>query len=158
MNWLTVTKYPFLRWQWLFSLSHNFFSHLLYHQQYFYRTWQYELHGGCRKRNPSRAPVFTLVVPVLLIFLVFCVVFLCCLSLFGIVCLILPLYLEFVPCFEWLDSCCSYCLVMSYCVVCVCLCIMVPTTFCPILYLSFVFGSCFSPLIAGGMLFVFVCV
>lgn len=82
------------------------------------------------------------------LFILSCYVLLYCLSLYGILCLILPFYLEFGPCFAWLDLCCWYCLVMSYCIDCACLRIMVLTTCCPTLYLSFMWkamiGSCFS--------------
>jgi len=37
----TVTKYPFLKWQWIFSLLRIFFP-FLYHRQEYYCPWQYK--------------------------------------------------------------------------------------------------------------------
>ena len=42
MNWLTVTKYPYLKWQWIFSLLHIIcLSSIDYCCQDFYWTWLY---------------------------------------------------------------------------------------------------------------------
>ena len=38
--WLTIAKYQYLNWQWIFSFLRWFFS-FLYHRQFFYRTWLY---------------------------------------------------------------------------------------------------------------------
>ena len=37
---LTVTKYSYLKWQWIFSFL-RMFSFLIYHCKYFYLTWLY---------------------------------------------------------------------------------------------------------------------
>ena len=37
--WLTVTRYLYLKWQWIFTLYVDVF--FLYHCQYFYRVWMY---------------------------------------------------------------------------------------------------------------------
>ena len=36
-----LTKYPFLKWQWIFNFLRRFFFSFLYHYQDFYRTWLY---------------------------------------------------------------------------------------------------------------------
>ena len=73
-TWLIVTKYPFLRWQLVFCFSCNFFS--FHHQQDFYQTWLFELHG--RTRNFASACIhsgFAFVGSVLFICLSLYVVF-----------------------------------------------------------------------------------
>jgi hypothetical protein len=37
--WMTITKYPYLKWQWLLLFTWMFC--FLYHGKYFYRTWLY---------------------------------------------------------------------------------------------------------------------
>ena len=39
-TWLTVPKYQYLKWQWIFYTSYLYFS-FLYHCQDFYQTWLY---------------------------------------------------------------------------------------------------------------------
>jgi hypothetical protein len=66
---LTVAKYPYLKWQWIFYFWRRYF---LYHCQDFYQTWLYTcVTRRVSSRTPGSPPVF--VVSVLLIF--FCFVF-----------------------------------------------------------------------------------
>jgi len=39
-TWLTVTKYQYLKWQWIYYTFYLYFS-FLYHCQDFYQTWLY---------------------------------------------------------------------------------------------------------------------
>ena len=93
-NWLTAAKYPLLKWQWLFSPSIALAN---------------ERHGGCLYKTGMACPSRDLysplpcLGPVLLIFLVCCVVFLLFVFVLFRMCLMLPVSLN---CSFLIASCC----------------------------------------------------
>ena len=101
-NWLTVTKYPYVKWQWILSILRRVLFSFLCHRQDIYKTCLYEYYGWCLIRSRNRLPFmitwfhlqFFCGGSVLLIFLISCVVLCFCFVCLCLVCPMLPVSLN----------------------------------------------------------------
>jgi hypothetical protein len=88
--WLTVTKYSYLKWQWIFYFLHRCFLSSITAKTFTGLDCINEWQGGCLIRSRNCLPFAGtwvhhsfLVGSVLLIVLVFCIVLLCVLTFFS---------------------------------------------------------------------------
>ena len=87
MNWLTVTKYSLLKWQWIFSFLHRFFLSSVTDGTFVILDYMSNMTAGCFIKSPElftldehlgSPPVFWLGPCCLSLKFVCCVVFLVC--------------------------------------------------------------------------------
>ena len=103
--WLTVRKYPYLKWQWIFYLLHRCFLSSINAKTFIGLDCIYEWHGGCLIRSRTWLPFArtrvhfggaVCVVPLFtFVCWVFCFVF--------ILCLVYPMFPVYLHC-QWLHS------------------------------------------------------